>query len=44
MQVKLVDNKKELIEWDKLYVNFVDKIVFYKNQVFDLDTFKEEFK
>ena len=44
IQAQLIDNKtKEPLDWNNLYINFVDGIVFYKNEVVDLKTFKERF-
>ena len=43
IQLKL-NTDKEDIDWDNLFVNFVDDIVFYNDEVYDLKTFKEKFE
>lgn len=40
MQQKIEHATEEGIDWDQLYINFVDGIVFYKNEVMDVDTFR----
>ncbi len=45
IQTKLSDlDVKEKIDYNQLYVNFVDKIVFYKNEVMTLDLFKQKYE
>lgn len=44
IQVQLIDNKtKDILDWDSLYVDFVNKTIFYKNEVIDLKNFKKRF-
>ncbi len=38
-----LNTEKEEIDYDSLYINYVDGIVFYKNEVMSLDVFKEKY-
>lgn len=45
MQTKIGEQETtEQLDWDQLYVNFVKGIVFYKNEVHDIDTFRKKYK
>lgn len=44
IQLHLKTENNEEIDYDSLYVNYIDGIVFYKNEVMTLDLFKEKFE